>query len=50
MVKDVMIGDKAVAMAANAASPIFFKKLFHKDMLRVHMGYLLAYLCGGWIC
>ena len=35
MVKDVMIGDKTVAMAANAASPIFYKKLFHKDMLRV---------------
>ena len=29
----VQIGDKTVEMLSNAASPVFFKQVFHEDFL-----------------
>lgn len=34
MYKEVQIGEKTVGMLANAASPIFYKSLFHEDFLK----------------
>lgn len=50
----ITIGQNSIAMAANAASPIFYKSIFHKDfltqvqadepdpMLFAEMGYVMA--------
>lgn len=54
MYGEIKIGQQSVAMAANAASPIFYKSIFHKDfltqvqqddpdpMLFAEMGYVMA--------
>lgn len=33
MIKEIMIGDTAVALKASAATPIRYKSLFHSDLL-----------------
>lgn len=33
MIKTLLIGNKEIEMAANAASPFIYKQLFHEDLL-----------------
>lgn len=34
MYREIMIGEKSIPMKANAATPIRFRQVFHKDILK----------------
>ena len=33
MFKEIKIGEKTVSLQANGATPLWFKQLFHKDII-----------------
>lgn len=35
MFREIKVGDKTVAMLANGATPLFYKQLFKKDLLKL---------------
>lgn len=38
MRKDIQIGDRTVSFLSNGATPLFYKQLFHKDLLQTMKG------------